>query len=316
MNPTVTTDIDQACARLRVGQLVAIPTETVYGLAADACNLDAVQKVFRLKRRPASNPLIVHLAEAAQSVNWVKDVPPAAEKLMKTFWPGPLTLVLPAADHVSRVITAGQGSVALRVPAHPQARELLHRFGGGLVAPSANRYMSISPTSAAHVARQFAGEDLLILDGGACKVGLESTIVGLLPGEPPRLLRHGMLSAAELEAVLGCKLEVGAKGGLRVPGQHHRHYAPHTPAWRFSEVPAEALADAGCAWLWCGGAQASAGPALDLGDDPKAYARALYDALYQLDHLEGISRLLIQTPPDTPAWAAVHDRLHRASQPV
>ncbi|WP_208108221.1 L-threonylcarbamoyladenylate synthase [Paludibacterium purpuratum] len=315
MNPTLTTDIDQACARLRSGLLVAIPTETVYGLAADACNLDAVQKVFKLKRRPASNPLIVHLADAAQSDNWVKSVPVAAERLMKTFWPGPLTLVLPAADHVSRVITAGQGSVALRVPSHPQARELLRRFGGGLVAPSANRYMSISPTSAEHVARQFAGEDLLILDGGVCKVGLESTIVGLLPGEPPRLLRHGMIAVTELEAVLGSKLVVGAHGGLRVPGQHHRHYAPHTPAWRFDTPPHDALADAATAWLWCGGAIPSAGPALDLGADPKAYARALYDALYQLDHLAA-ARLMIQTPPDSPAWAAVHDRLNRASQPL
>ncbi|WP_293233084.1 L-threonylcarbamoyladenylate synthase [Paludibacterium sp.] len=315
MNPIVTTDIDRACARLRQGQLVAIPTETVYGLAADACNLDAVQKVFQLKRRPASNPLIVHLADVAQSVHWVKAVPDAAMRLMKTFWPGPLTLVLPAADHVSRMVTAGQASVALRVPAHPLARELITRFGGGLVAPSANRYMSISPTSAEHVARQFAGEDLLILDGGVCPVGLESTIVGMLPDEPPRLLRHGMLSAAELEAVLGCQLSVGAKGDLRVPGQHHRHYAPHTPAWRFAAPPQEALQDAGTAWLWCGGAVKSAGPALDLGPEPKAYARALYDALYQLDRL-GAERLLIQTPPDLPAWAAVHDRLNRASQPL
>jgi L-threonylcarbamoyladenylate synthase len=124
-----------------------------------------------------------------------------------------------------------------------------------------------------------------------------------------------MIAAAELEAVMGCKLELGAQGDLRVPGQHHRHYAPRTSAWRFAEPPADALEDAATAWLWCGGAVPSAGPALELGSDPKAYARALYDALYQLDHLDA-ARLMIQTPPDTPAWAAVHDRLNRASQPL
>ncbi len=313
--PTLTADIDLACNRLRAGELLALPTETVYGLAADARNDAAVAKVFALKGRPSSNPLIVHLAEAAQATDWAAEIPPAARRLMAAFWPGPLTLVLPARDDISRAVTAGQDSVALRVPAHPLARELLQRFGGGLVAPSANRYMSISPTSPAHVRQQFEDSDLLILDGGPCAVGLESTIVGLLPGEPPRLLREGMLSASQIEAVLGEPLARGEAGELRVPGQHHRHYAPGTPTQRFQQAPSSALQDSRCAWLWCGDAQPSAGPALNLGNDPERYAQGLYAALYELDNL-GLDRLLIQTPPEGEAWAAVHDRLARASRPL
>ena len=313
--PTLTTDLDLACARLKAGELLALPTETVYGLAADARNEAAVAKVFALKGRPSSNPLIVHLAHASQTGDWAAEVPAAAQRLMDAFWPGPLTLVLPARADVSRAVTAGQNSVALRVPAHPLARALLERFGGGLVAPSANRYMSISPTSPAHVMQQFADSDLLILDGGPCAVGLESTIVGLLPGEPARLLREGMLSASQIEAVLGEPLARGEAGELRVPGQHHRHYAPGTPTQRFQQVPTTALKDPRCAWLWCGNAQSSAGPALDLGDNPERYAQGLYAALYELDNL-GLDRLLIQTPPPGEAWAAVHDRLARASRPM
>lgn len=313
--PTFTADLDLACARLKAGELLALPTETVYGLAADARNDAAVAKVFALKGRPSSNPLIVHLADAAQAADWAAEIPQAAHRLMEAFWPGPLTLVLPARDDISRAVTAGQDSVALRVPAHPLARQLLESFGGGLVAPSANRYMSISPTSPAHVAQQFDGSDLLILDGGPCTVGLESTIVGLLPGEPPRLLREGMLTASQIEAVLGEPLARGEAGELRVPGQHHRHYAPGTPTQRFSQLPAADLKDPRCAWLWCGNAQPSAGPALDLGSDPEHYAQGLYAALYELDNL-GLDRLLIQTPPSGEAWAAVHDRLARASRPL
>ena len=192
------------------GELLALPTETVYGLAANARDDQAVAKVFALKGRPASNPLIIHLASAEQAQDWAREIPAAARQLMDAFWPGPLTLVLPAHAHVSRTITAGQDSVALRVPAHPLALDVLRRFGGGLVAPSANRYMSISPTCAEHVAQQFADSDLLILDGGASAVGLESTIVSLLENDPPRLLREGMLSAAQIEAVLGAPLLHGA----------------------------------------------------------------------------------------------------------
>ncbi|WPC04219.1 L-threonylcarbamoyladenylate synthase [Pseudomonas benzenivorans] len=313
--PEFTTDLDLACAHLRAGQLLALPTETVYGLAADARNAEAVARVFALKGRPSSNPLIVHLAEASQAADWAASIGPDAQRLMARFWPGPLTLVLPAADWVPRSITAGQDSVALRVPAHPLARRLLERFAGALVAPSANRYMSISPTCSAHVAQQFAETDLLILEGGECRVGLESTIVSLLPGQAPRLLREGMLAAGEIEALLGQPLNRGSEGAVRAPGQHHRHYAPGTPSWRFRQLPQEALDDPACGWLWCGQARPSAGPALDLGADPADYAQGLYAALYRLDAL-GLQRLLIQSPPADEAWAAVSDRLARASTPL
>jgi L-threonylcarbamoyladenylate synthase len=310
--PTITTDLEYCVARLRAGHLLGMPTETVYGLAADAGNTEAVAKVFALKGRPSSNPLIVHLHHASQVEQWTAQVPPAAQRLMNACWPGPLTLVLPARDEVSRCVTAGQDSVALRVPAHPTAQALLAAFGGGLVAPSANRYMSISPTSAEHVAQQFADSDLWILDGGPCQVGLESSIVSLMPGDSPRLLRRGMLSQASLEAVLGEPLE-GKAGGVRAPGQHHRHYAPSTPTLAFVQAPVEALASPRCGWLWCGQAQSSQGPAVDLGDEPQVYAAGLYAALYRLDAL-GLERLYIQLPPLQPAWAAVHDRLARACQ--
>ncbi len=310
--PVITHDVALCAEHLRAGNLLGMPTETVYGLAADADNAEAVAKVFALKGRPSSNPLIVHLQAASQAGHWAAEISPAAQRLMDAFWPGPLTLVLAARDEVSRSVTAGQDSVALRVPAHPSAQALLAAFGGGLVAPSANRYMSISPTSAAHVAQQFADSDLHILDGGPCQVGLESSIVSLLPGDSPRLLRRGMLSQASLEAVLGESL-AGKDGGVRAPGQHFRHYAPSTPTLAFVQAPVEALASPRCGWLWCGQARPSQGPALDLGDEPQAYAAGLYAALYQLDAL-GLERLYIQLPPLQDTWAAVHDRLARASQ--
>jgi L-threonylcarbamoyladenylate synthase len=237
--PTITQDADAAAERLREGRLVAIPTETVYGLAADARNPEAIAGIYALKGRPASNPLIVHVADAAALTDWAVEVPRAAQDLVAEFWPGPLTLVLSARADVPRIVTAGQDTVALRQPNHPLCLELLRRFGGAVVAPSANRYMSVSPTTAEHVARQFPDSDLLILDGGPCRVGLESTIVSLLPGEPPRLLRRGMLDRSAIERVLGTRLSTDTNGTLRVPGQHVRHYAPTTPAWRF-DLPADA----------------------------------------------------------------------------
>ncbi|WP_277374505.1 L-threonylcarbamoyladenylate synthase [Pseudomonas sp. AA-38] len=309
--PTITHDIERCAQQLQSGELVAMPTETVYGLAADARNGDAVAKVFQLKQRPDSNPLIVHLADAGQATDWASQVPPQAQALMDAFWPGPLTLVLPARDEVLRNVTAGQDSVALRVPAHPGARALLQAFGSGLVAPSANRYMSISPTSAAHVAQQFSDSELLILDGGPCQVGLESSIVALLPGDAPRLLRHGMLDQQRLQQVLGQDLET-RDGGLRAPGQHRRHYAPGTQASTFVEVPEAALDAPDCGWIWCGQARPSQGPAIDLSADPERYAAGLYAALYQLDAM-ALRHLHIALPPTGAAWAAVHERLQRAT---
>ncbi|MFU8815670.1 MAG: L-threonylcarbamoyladenylate synthase, partial [Pseudomonadales bacterium] len=201
--PTITDDPEAAAARLRAGGLVAVPTETVYGLAADARNPSAIAAVYALKGRPVSNPLIVHVADADWLPDWAVEVPEAARDLIAAFWPGPLTLVLTARADVPGIVTADQDTVALRQPDHPLCLTLLRLFGRAVVAPSANRYMSISPTTAEHVARQFPDSDLLILDGGPCRVGVESTIVSLLTDEPPpphqprllrpRLLRPGLL---------------------------------------------------------------------------------------------------------------------------
>ncbi|MDO9616481.1 MAG: L-threonylcarbamoyladenylate synthase [Pseudomonas sp.] len=312
--PSITKDIALCAQYLRDGHLIAMPTETVYGLAADALQESAVNRVFALKGRPSTNPLIVHIHDAEQASQWAAEITPQTQRLMAAFWPGPLTLVLPARDEVLRCVTAGQNSVAIRVPAHPMAQQLLRSFGSGLVAPSANRYMSISPTSAEHVAKQFHDSELTVLDGGPCQVGLESSIVSLLPGDRPRLLRRGMISCMHLQQILGEQLEESA-GGLRAPGQHLRHYAPTTPAQSFTQPPVDALDSHANGWIWCGHAHASQGPGINLGSDPEQYAAGFYAALYQLDAL-GLQRIYIQLPPHQEAWAAVHDRMTRACHSI
>ncbi|MBS0394634.1 MAG: threonylcarbamoyl-AMP synthase, partial [Proteobacteria bacterium] len=219
-------DIDRAVALLRAGELVAFPTETVYGLGADARNAAAIAKIYALKRRPAGHPLIVHLADAAQLPLWAAQVPAAAARLAARFWPGPLTLILPRAAGVADALTGGQDSVGLRVPAHPLAQALLRGFGGGVAAPSANRYGRVSPTHAAHVREEFGAEAPFILDGGECRVGLESTIVSLV-GEP-LLLRPGGVALAELEDTIGPLRRAAAGEGPRAPGTTAAHYAPAT----------------------------------------------------------------------------------------
>lgn len=312
----ITDQIPLAVAALSQGELVAMPTETVYGLAADAANDEAVAKVFALKGRPATNPLIVHVADTSWLEDWASDISDDAKLLMAAFWPGPLTLVLPAKASVSRTITAGQDTVALRMPAHPQALALLQQFGRALVAPSANKYMSISPTSSEHVARQFAADELLILEGGNCEVGLESTILALLPGDAPRLLRPGMVSVASIEALLGREVAQQA-GGVVAPGQHHKHYSPGLPCHRFTDaVDMSELVDIeNIGWIFCGNPKAVAGTVIDLGASPDAYAQGLYDALYQLDH-GALSAIYVAEPPHSSEWQAVHNRLERAAKPL
>jgi len=234
---------------------------------------------------------------------------------MEAFWPGPLTLVLNARPEVPGIITAGQTTVAIRQPDHPVCLELLHRFGSALVAPSANRYMALSPTTPEHVARQFADTDLLILDGGPCRVGLESSIVSLLPGEPPRLLRPGMVGREDIARVLGCAVLHAGDSRVRVPGQHERHCAPATPAWRFETANAQWRDNPRIGWLLCGRPLRVAGMTLDLGDEPDAYARGLYAALYQLDHA-GLDGICVQLPQDEEDWRAIRDRLYRATRPA
>ena len=212
--------LEQAVAALRRGELVAFPTETVYGLGADARNVSAVRRIFELKGRPPSHPLIVHLAPDAPLSDWAARVPPPVAALAAAFWPGPLTLVLPRAAGVPDVVTGGQDTIGLRKPSHPVARALLERFGGGIAGPSANRYGHISPTSAAHVADEFGSQAPLILEGGDCAVGLESTIVGWVDDELV-LLRPGGLGLADLQRIAGPIATAPRAGAPRVSGSHH-----------------------------------------------------------------------------------------------
>lgn len=304
--------IAQAAARLAAGELVAFPTETVYGLGADAENPSAVARIYALKGRPARHPVIVHLADTVQLERYAANVPPAARALAAHFWPGPLTLVLRRHARIPDAVTGGQDTVALRVPAHPLARALLARFGRGVAAPSANRYGHVSPTTAAHVRAEFPAEELLVLDGGSCAVGIESTIVDL-SGRAPRLLRPGAVTRAQLEVVLG-RLVRGAAGAVRAPGMLKRHYAPATPlelaSARALPRRLRALRAAGLdvGVLRCG----AEGMERTLPAEPAAYARGLYAALRALDN-EGHALLLVQAPPRTAAWRAVRDRLTRAA---
>ncbi len=309
--------VDQAAAILRAGGVVAFPTETVYGLGADARNEAAVRRVFAIKGRPADHPLIVHLAAADGLEDWARSVPEDAWRLARAFWPGPLTLVLPRAAGVLDAVTGGQDSVALRVPDHPLALALI-RAAGALVAPSANRFGRVSPTTAEHVRTELGDSVDMILDGGPCRVGVESTIVSLLGGRP-RLLRPGLITAGEVEAILGRPLESGG-AGPRAPGTLPSHYAPATP---LELLPAASLV-ARAVDLVASGRRVVAmsigrlklPPQVAVEPMPstaKAYAHALYARLRALD-AAGFDVLLVELPPAGPAWAAVRDRLTRAAR--
>jgi L-threonylcarbamoyladenylate synthase len=314
--------IDRAVAILRRGGLVAVPTETVYGLAADASNPAAVRAIFAAKGRPADHPVIVHVADAAALDDWAREVPAAARRLAATFWPGPLTLVLKRAARVDDVVTGGQDTIGVRAPAHPWARALLQAFGGALAAPSANRFGRISPTTAEHVRTDLGekpnGAVDLILDGGRCAVGIESTIVDL-SGARPTLLRPGAVTRAGLEDVLGTPVRDAGADAPRASGRLETHYAPATP---LEVVPADLLpariaqlADRRLAVL----APAELiGPipqqvilTLPAATDAIRYAQDLYANLRTLD-ASGADRLLIAAPPAGPDWAAIADRLSRA----
>lgn len=310
--------VDEAAACLRAGGGVAFPTETVYGLGADASNVDAVRRVFAIKGRPADHPLIVHLADARWLDDWARDVPGPARALARAFWPGPLTLVLARQPHVSDAVTGGQDSVALRVPAHPLALKLI-AAAGALVAPSANRFGRVSPTTAAHVAEELGDAVDLILDGGPCSVGVESTIVSLL-SEAPVLLRPGHITPAQIEAVLGRPLAL-RRDGVRAPGLLPAHYAPSTPVEVVEPdrlaARAASLAAAGVrlAVLDRGGEAALPAEVVRVAMPraADAYAQALYATLRACDG-KGYDRLLVEQPPDAPVWITVRDRLGRAAR--
>jgi L-threonylcarbamoyladenylate synthase len=312
-------ELSRAVAVLRAGGLVAFPTETVYGLGADAGNPAAVRRIFEAKGRPAAHPVIVHLADAVQLANWAREVPEAARRLARKFWPGPLTVILRRASGVSDVVTGGQDTVAVRVPAHPLAQQLLARFGGGIAAPSANRHGRVSATTAEHVRREFGAAVDCVLDGGEARIGIESTIVDLSGGHPA-LLRPGWITAAEIEQALGMPLRAPAENAPRAPGTLAAHYAPQTPLTlvegRLLPEFAATLIGQGKAVAVLALSEARAlRPGLQWIAAPReaaGYAHELYSNLRTLDAARCDS-ILVEQPPLAPEWAAINDRLARAA---
>ncbi len=309
------TEIERAAAILRAGGLVAFPTETVYGLGADASNRSAVQRLFAVKRRPPSHPLIVHLADASWLEAWARDVSSDASLLARHFWPGPLTLIVHRASRVPDEVTGGQDTVGLRVPAHPVAHALLACFGRGIAAPSANRFGAVSPTRADHVRADLGADVDLVLDGGASEVGIESTIVDVSQTRPA-LLRPGWITASAIETVLGVRLAVPDADRPRTPGTLEAHYAPQTAVEVVDEreLLSRARNARRAAVLAFNpvGADVPVAAFRQASRDPAQYAHALYATLRELDRT-GADIILVERPPDGPEWSGVCDRLQRAS---
>jgi L-threonylcarbamoyladenylate synthase len=309
----VSAEVRRAAELLRAGGLVAFPTETVYGLGADASSVQAVARLYAVKRRPADHPVIVHFAAADDAFAWAREVPDAARQLARRFWPGPLTLILKRSEKAGDFVTGGQDSVGLRVPSHPVARELLKLFAGGVAAPSANRFGLVSPTTAAHVREDLGADVDLVIEGGPSEVGIESTIVDLSGGAPV-LLRPGRISRGDLEKVLGREVADKAATSPRHSGGLERHYAPQTPARLVPSYDLDkeiARLKEKVAVLAFSRPDERVDYWLRMPRDPNAYAQKLYGALRELDSA-GCEEILVEAPPAGPDWAAVRDRLQRA----
>jgi L-threonylcarbamoyladenylate synthase len=310
-------EIEAAVETLRAGELVAFPTETVYGLGANAADPNAVAKIFAIKGRPPDHPVIVHLDDPRYLHRWVSAMPAKAERLAAMFWPGPLTLILPRAPSVHDIVTGGQDSVGIRIPSHPMAQQLLTAFGGGIAAPSANRYGRLSPTRADHVREEFGDAVRIVLDGGETTIGLESTIVSCL-GDGVRLLRPGFVTRSQLEKIVG---RLGLEGDApRAPGDRSMHYAPNTPLELVSSDELEARAGEWTEREEKIGVLAMRPPLnaqrhmtwINAGKKAETYAHNLYSHLRTLDRV-GCMRILVQAPPGDERWAATLDRLQRAA---
>ncbi len=307
-------DLSTAVKLLAAGEIVALPFETVYGLAADATNPAALRRIFLAKGRPADHPLIVHLASADQLSNWASKVPESAWRLAAAFWPGPLTMVLPAAQKVSELVTGGQSTVALRVPSHPVAQAVLRELGRGLAAPSANPFGQISPTSALHVRQHLAGKIAAVVDGGPCPVGIESTIVDL-SGEHARILRPGIITTEMILRYLPLAGNVDA-AAPRVPGALESHYAPRTACYRIpADLSGSPFPDKRIGLLAQDPVKWPVSKYWPMPRQPEDYARVLYATLHEADASQ-CEVLLVALPPDEPAWAAIHDRVLRATGSV
>jgi L-threonylcarbamoyladenylate synthase len=307
----MTPEIRRAAELLRAGGLVAFPTETVYGLGADASSPKAVARLYAVKRRPPEHPVIIHFVSAQKAFSWARDVPAPARVLAERLWPGPLTLILKRSALAKDFVTGGQDTVGLRVPSHAIARDLLSAFGGAIAAPSANRFGLVSPTTAAHVREDLGTEVDLVLEGGPSEVGIESTIVDLSAGAAA-LLRPGGISRQDLEKILVVAEKI--EKSPRHPGDRERHYAPRTPA---RLVPTHALdkeisrLKKKVAVLAFSRPDERVDHWLRMPREPAAYAQRLYAALRELDSA-GCETILVEAPPDGAGWEAVRDRLLRA----
>ena len=319
--PATPEAIERAAALLRSGGLVAFPTETVYGLGALALDEKAVARVFQAKSRPSTNPLIVHVESLAAVSQIAADIPTLAVRLAERFWPGPLTLVLNKAAHLPAALTAGGSTVAVRVPRHPVARALLAAVGAPIAAPSANRSSQLSPTTAEHVAASLGDLVDMILDGGPCEVGIESTVVDVT-GLAPIVLRPGLITGKEIALVAEAELLSASqsRGPARSPGQQERHYAPRARlvlavAQDMGKVVSEQQAShRKVSWLVRETSERPVGRGLVLPQDPHAFAAQLYASLHALDDDSDV--IVIELPPHGDAWEAVHDRLRRAASPA
>lgn len=309
-------DIDRAAEIIRQGGLVAFPTETVYGLGADASNPWAVAQVFYVKERPLSNPLIVHIADAGQLADLAQEVPPKARRLAERFWPGPLTLVLPKTSRVSDLVTAGLPHVAIRVPRHPVALRLLRTSGRAIAAPSANAFGGLSPTTAQHVREQLGKKVKVILDGGPCAQGLESTIVSFI-GKAPTILRLGALTPEKIEYCIGpVKHAIQPTKAVLAPGQYPKHYAPRTPLF-LEPTSREVWPSHPRVGLLCFGKR----PQSDRWAHVEVLSRRgllveaaaeLYAALHRLDHAD-LDAIVAEEAPPRGLGPAINDRLRRAA---
>jgi len=290
--------VARAAALIRAGRLVAFPTETVYGLGANALDAVAVERIFAAKKRPRSSPLIVHVDSIEMARRLAGEWPEAAEALARRYWPGPLTLVVPKRAEVPDIVTAGLPTVGLRMPAHPLALELIRTAGVPIAAPSANLFTELSPTTAGHVLESLAD---FVMDGGPAQVGIESTVVSLAGA--PTLLRPGIIPLPEIEALIG-RVQVAPSPDARAhpaPGMHARHYRPRTPLYVLRDGDPTPTGHG--AWLRIG---------REMPADPRAYAAILYDKLHQLDR-QGLDWIAVERPPETAEWAGVLDRLTKAA---
>ncbi|HEY9140453.1 MAG TPA: L-threonylcarbamoyladenylate synthase [Bryobacteraceae bacterium] len=292
------TSVAHAAELIRAGRLVAFPTETVYGLGANALDAAAVERIFAAKRRPHSSPMIVHVDSIAMARSLAAEWPEAAEKLAQRYWPGPLTLVVPKRSVVPDVVTAGLATVGLRMPAHPLALELIRAAQVPIAAPSANRFTELSPTAAEDVPEQLAD---YVLDGGPAQVGIESTVLSLAGA--PLLLRPGVIPLPEIESLIGPVAIVAAatEGPHPAPGMHPRHYRPATPLYLIA--PGGQPPNGRGAWLRLG---------REMPADAREYAAVLYRTLHRLDS-QGLEWIAVECPPETPDWAGVLDRLRKAA---